>query len=72
MECMKRAIREPLRRRTVDLTATLRNVCKTLHNDAVAIAVRRRNGSQIERWRTPCKRLFWCSREACACEPLWQ
>eukprot|EP00974_Lingulodinium_polyedra_P077220 7475920-Lingulodinium_polyedra.AAC.1 len=31
----KRAIREPLRRQTVDSTASLCNVCKPLHNDAI-------------------------------------
>eukprot|EP00974_Lingulodinium_polyedra_P049038 4713686-Lingulodinium_polyedra.AAC.1 len=44
-----RAICEPPRRRTTIATASLCNVCKTLHNDAVAITVRRRNGSRIAR-----------------------
>eukprot|EP00974_Lingulodinium_polyedra_P100242 9710160-Lingulodinium_polyedra.AAC.1 len=51
--CAKRATCEPLQPRTADLTASLRNVCRTLHNDAVAIAVRRRSGSLIARSRTP-------------------
>eukprot|EP00974_Lingulodinium_polyedra_P020240 1956656-Lingulodinium_polyedra.AAC.1 len=56
MECARRAMREPLRRRTVSLTASLRSVCKTLHNDAVAMSVRRRSGSLIARSRAPCAR----------------
>eukprot|EP00974_Lingulodinium_polyedra_P002508 235516-Lingulodinium_polyedra.AAC.1 len=44
-----RAICEPLRRRTAIATASLCNVCKTRHYDAVAIAVRGRSGSQIAR-----------------------
>eukprot|EP00974_Lingulodinium_polyedra_P132390 11221548-Lingulodinium_polyedra.AAC.1 len=43
----ERAICEPLRRRTVDSTASLRNVCKTLHNGAVESTIRGRSGSQI-------------------------
>eukprot|EP00974_Lingulodinium_polyedra_P056282 5412670-Lingulodinium_polyedra.AAC.1 len=57
MVLAKRAIRKPLRRRATIATASLCNACKTLHNDAVAIAVNRRNGSQIARvaysMRTP-------------------
>eukprot|EP00974_Lingulodinium_polyedra_P043827 4208167-Lingulodinium_polyedra.AAC.1 len=53
----KRAICEPLRRRAAIATVSLCSVCKTLHNDAVAIAVGHRNGSQIARlahsMRTP-------------------
>eukprot|EP00974_Lingulodinium_polyedra_P050325 4838538-Lingulodinium_polyedra.AAC.1 len=49
----KRASNEPLRQRTVDSTAPLRNVCKTLHNDTVESNVRNRCGSQIARSRTP-------------------
>eukprot|EP00974_Lingulodinium_polyedra_P114348 11071342-Lingulodinium_polyedra.AAC.1 len=58
MECARRAICEQLRRRMVDLTASLCNVCGTLHNYAVAIALRRRNGSLIARSRTPRARQF--------------
>eukprot|EP00974_Lingulodinium_polyedra_P071520 6917501-Lingulodinium_polyedra.AAC.1 len=58
MECARRAICEPLRRRTVYLTASFCSVCKTLRNDAVAIAVRRRAGPLMAHSRTPCARQF--------------
>eukprot|EP00974_Lingulodinium_polyedra_P091411 8861455-Lingulodinium_polyedra.AAC.1 len=48
MERAKRATRKPPRWRTVIAPASLRIVCKTLYNGAVAIAARR-NGSQIAR-----------------------
>eukprot|EP00974_Lingulodinium_polyedra_P029071 2801934-Lingulodinium_polyedra.AAC.1 len=48
----KRAICEPLRPRTVDPTASLRNVLQTLHDNAVESTVCRRNGSRIARSRT--------------------
>eukprot|EP00974_Lingulodinium_polyedra_P129536 11210403-Lingulodinium_polyedra.AAC.1 len=35
MACARRAVREPLRRRTVDSTAYARNVFQTLHKYAV-------------------------------------
>eukprot|EP00974_Lingulodinium_polyedra_P113921 11030239-Lingulodinium_polyedra.AAC.1 len=41
----ERAISVPLRPRTVDSTASLCGVCKTLHSDAVESAVRGRSGS---------------------------
>eukprot|EP00974_Lingulodinium_polyedra_P061340 5917924-Lingulodinium_polyedra.AAC.1 len=53
VQCAKRAISEPLRQQTVDLTASLSNVCESLHNDAVAIAVHRRASSLTARPRTP-------------------
>eukprot|EP00974_Lingulodinium_polyedra_P116379 11158948-Lingulodinium_polyedra.AAC.1 len=56
MECARRTICEPLRRRTVNLIASLCSVCNVLHNDAVPIAVRSRNGSLIARSRDPCAR----------------
>eukprot|EP00974_Lingulodinium_polyedra_P128772 11207431-Lingulodinium_polyedra.AAC.1 len=58
MECVRRAICEPLRRQTVDSTASLRTVLKTMHNDAVESTVCRRNGSRIARARAPCLRGF--------------
>eukprot|EP00974_Lingulodinium_polyedra_P076013 7359725-Lingulodinium_polyedra.AAC.1 len=45
----ERAISEPLRRRTVDATGSLSSVLKTVRNDAVESAARRRSGSQITR-----------------------
>eukprot|EP00974_Lingulodinium_polyedra_P026444 2552421-Lingulodinium_polyedra.AAC.1 len=57
------AIREPLRRRLRDSTASLCSVCKTLHDDAVESTICRLNGSQIARDRTPCEQLFaWSAR----------
>eukprot|EP00974_Lingulodinium_polyedra_P129987 11212120-Lingulodinium_polyedra.AAC.1 len=53
MECATRAICEPLRPRTVDSTASLCSVCKTLRGDAVESTVCRRSGSLIAR-------LTWC------------
>eukprot|EP00974_Lingulodinium_polyedra_P047427 4552773-Lingulodinium_polyedra.AAC.1 len=41
-----------------ELTASLCSVCKSLRNDAVAIAVCRHSGSLIARSRTPCARQF--------------
>eukprot|EP00974_Lingulodinium_polyedra_P102018 9880308-Lingulodinium_polyedra.AAC.1 len=58
MECARRAICEPLWQQTVDSTALLRTVSKTLHNDAVESTARRRRGSQIGRARTPCEQTF--------------
>eukprot|EP00974_Lingulodinium_polyedra_P079086 7659648-Lingulodinium_polyedra.AAC.1 len=49
----ERAISEPLLRRMVDSTASLRSVRKTLRNDAVDSTVRHRSGSQIARSRVP-------------------
>eukprot|EP00974_Lingulodinium_polyedra_P016216 1571837-Lingulodinium_polyedra.AAC.1 len=62
MECARRAIREPLRRQAVDLSASFCSVCKTLHKDAVAIAVRRRSGLLIARSRSPRARQNWRAR----------
>eukprot|EP00974_Lingulodinium_polyedra_P091227 8846279-Lingulodinium_polyedra.AAC.1 len=57
MECVTRAICEPLRRQTVDSTASLCTVSKTVRNDAVESTVRGRSGSRIARlahsMRTP-------------------
>eukprot|EP00974_Lingulodinium_polyedra_P096183 9324441-Lingulodinium_polyedra.AAC.1 len=47
-----------LRPRTVDTTASLRNVLKMLHNDVVESTARRRSGSQMARSRTSCARQF--------------
>eukprot|EP00974_Lingulodinium_polyedra_P048925 4701396-Lingulodinium_polyedra.AAC.1 len=41
----KRAVCEPLQRRTVALTASLRSAWKMLHNDAVESTVCRHGGS---------------------------
>eukprot|EP00974_Lingulodinium_polyedra_P104551 10121289-Lingulodinium_polyedra.AAC.1 len=63
-----RAINEPLRRRTIAATASLRNVLKSLHNGAVASTVRHRNGSQIARSRAPCAQqflLYTCNVRTC-------
>eukprot|EP00974_Lingulodinium_polyedra_P096100 9313911-Lingulodinium_polyedra.AAC.1 len=66
MERAKRTICDPLGRQTGIATAPLRNVCKTLYNDAAPIAVRRRNGSQIARlahdMRTPILVFAWIVR----------
>eukprot|EP00974_Lingulodinium_polyedra_P063053 6084886-Lingulodinium_polyedra.AAC.1 len=48
-ECAKRAICEPPGWRTAIATAARCNVCKPLHNDAVAIAVLHRSASQMAR-----------------------
>eukprot|EP00974_Lingulodinium_polyedra_P069942 6767779-Lingulodinium_polyedra.AAC.1 len=58
MECARRVMREPSRLRSVDLIASLCSVCKTLRNDASAIAVCRSSGSLIARSHTPCARQF--------------
>eukprot|EP00974_Lingulodinium_polyedra_P025222 2438167-Lingulodinium_polyedra.AAC.1 len=55
---MERAICEPLRPRTGGLTASLRNVLQTLHNDAVEPTVYGGNGLQIAHSRTPRARQF--------------
>eukprot|EP00974_Lingulodinium_polyedra_P052193 5021369-Lingulodinium_polyedra.AAC.1 len=47
--CSERAICEPLKRQTVDSTASLCTVSKTVHTDAVRLTTCRRNGSQIAR-----------------------
>eukprot|EP00974_Lingulodinium_polyedra_P103319 10003939-Lingulodinium_polyedra.AAC.1 len=62
MECATRAIRAPLRRWTVDWTASLCTVSKAVLNDAAESAVRRCSGSP---YRTP-RALYantnkWCS-----------
>eukprot|EP00974_Lingulodinium_polyedra_P033446 3215588-Lingulodinium_polyedra.AAC.1 len=66
MEYATRAIREPLRRRTVDSSASFCSVLQTLRNDAIESIVRRRSGSQIARvaraMRTPKIVLAWCAR----------
>eukprot|EP00974_Lingulodinium_polyedra_P011108 1071013-Lingulodinium_polyedra.AAC.1 len=62
----KRAINEPLRRQTADSTASLRNVCKTLHNDTAESTVRGRSGSQIARLRTAGARQKIGARTECA------
>eukprot|EP00974_Lingulodinium_polyedra_P069356 6715429-Lingulodinium_polyedra.AAC.1 len=49
MVCARRAICGPLRRQTIDSTASLRTVLQTVHNDAIKSTVCRRNGSQIAR-----------------------
>eukprot|EP00974_Lingulodinium_polyedra_P079659 7714901-Lingulodinium_polyedra.AAC.1 len=49
MVCVRRAIREPLRRQTVDSIASLCTACKTVRNDAVESIVCHRSGSQIAR-----------------------
>eukprot|EP00974_Lingulodinium_polyedra_P106468 10305741-Lingulodinium_polyedra.AAC.1 len=49
MECVRRAICKPLRRRTADSAASLRTVSETVHNGAVDSTVRSRSGSQIAR-----------------------
>eukprot|EP00974_Lingulodinium_polyedra_P047701 4579286-Lingulodinium_polyedra.AAC.1 len=49
MERAKRAICEPLRRRTVDSTESLPTVFETVHNGAVESTVCRHNNSQIAR-----------------------
>eukprot|EP00974_Lingulodinium_polyedra_P067153 6498818-Lingulodinium_polyedra.AAC.1 len=46
-----RAICEPLRRRMVNVIASLRGVCKTLRNGAGESANRRHSGSLIARSR---------------------
>eukprot|EP00974_Lingulodinium_polyedra_P119257 11170490-Lingulodinium_polyedra.AAC.1 len=64
----RRAICEPLRKRTVIATASLCSVLQTPHNDTVAIAVRRRNGSQTARATHHVNTKNWRShgvREAC-------
>eukprot|EP00974_Lingulodinium_polyedra_P044877 4305133-Lingulodinium_polyedra.AAC.1 len=57
MECVGRAIGEPRWRQTVDSTASCCTVSKTVHNVAVELTVRGRNGSRIARlahsMRTP-------------------
>eukprot|EP00974_Lingulodinium_polyedra_P064555 6237014-Lingulodinium_polyedra.AAC.1 len=65
MERAKRAICEPPGRRTAIATASLCNVCKTLHKDAVAIAARRRNGLQIARLAHYMRTRSWRSHGAC-------
>eukprot|EP00974_Lingulodinium_polyedra_P031669 3050024-Lingulodinium_polyedra.AAC.1 len=66
MECARRAICEPLRRQTVDSTASLYSVCETLRNDAVESTGRRYSGSQIARFaysmRTPVLVFAWSAR----------
>eukprot|EP00974_Lingulodinium_polyedra_P060627 5844716-Lingulodinium_polyedra.AAC.1 len=42
----ERAIREPLRRRLVDSIGLSRNVCRTLHHDAIESTSRLRNASR--------------------------
>eukprot|EP00974_Lingulodinium_polyedra_P070871 6860662-Lingulodinium_polyedra.AAC.1 len=58
MECARRAIRERLRRRAAFAIASLCSVLQTLHNDAVAIAVRRGSGAarELHVSHAPCKR----------------
>eukprot|EP00974_Lingulodinium_polyedra_P117442 11163280-Lingulodinium_polyedra.AAC.1 len=45
---------EPLRRRTVDSTASLCSVLQTLRNDEIELIVRCSSGSLIARLRIPC------------------
>eukprot|EP00974_Lingulodinium_polyedra_P050793 4886352-Lingulodinium_polyedra.AAC.1 len=49
MECVSRAVCEPLRRRTADSTASLCAVSKTVRNGAVESTVRGRSAPQIVR-----------------------
>eukprot|EP00974_Lingulodinium_polyedra_P000176 16345-Lingulodinium_polyedra.AAC.1 len=57
MERVRLAICEPLQRQTVDSTASLSTVSKTVHNDAVESIVCRFRGLHIARFaramRTP-------------------
>eukprot|EP00974_Lingulodinium_polyedra_P026167 2526237-Lingulodinium_polyedra.AAC.1 len=66
MECARRAVREPLRRRTVDSTVSLCTVVETVRNDAVDSSVCRCSGSQIRRllrsMRTPVLVFAWSAR----------
>eukprot|EP00974_Lingulodinium_polyedra_P015168 1468543-Lingulodinium_polyedra.AAC.1 len=55
-------MRASLRPRTVDSTASLRNVCKTLHNEAVVSTARGRSGSHIAHSRIACARPISGSR----------
>eukprot|EP00974_Lingulodinium_polyedra_P045369 4349827-Lingulodinium_polyedra.AAC.1 len=57
-------------------TASLCSVLQTLHNDAVAIAVRRRGVSRIARFahttRTPKTGVCMARAKRAVCEPLWR
>eukprot|EP00974_Lingulodinium_polyedra_P117273 11162601-Lingulodinium_polyedra.AAC.1 len=58
MECARRAISEPLWQQSVDSTASLCMVSRTVRNDAVESMVCRHGGSQIARARISCERVF--------------
>eukprot|EP00974_Lingulodinium_polyedra_P002626 246296-Lingulodinium_polyedra.AAC.1 len=66
MVCARRAVCEPLRQRTVDSTAYVCSVFKTLLKYAVESIVRRRSGSQAAHFaytmRTPFRVFAWTAR----------